>query len=96
VSARNGKWTEVAREETTPSPSFAGRTGYARSKWVAEKICQRASEQRGIRTGILRLGQMVGDRLHGLWNETEAIPLIFKSVKVIGALPDVIDVYYMP
>lgn len=61
--------------------------GYAQSKLVAENLCERAAKQTNMRCRILRVGQIIGDTRHGVWNETEAIPLIFQSAKSTGALP---------
>ncbi|QMW40794.1 hypothetical protein G4B11_004074 [Aspergillus flavus] len=36
---------------------------------------------------VLRIGQIVGDTATGYWNPTEAIPLILRTAKTLGALP---------
>ncbi|KAI5478357.1 hypothetical protein MNV49_005208 [Pseudohyphozyma bogoriensis] len=74
-------------EAVTPDPETAQDMGYARSKWVTEKLCQIASETTPARAVVLRIGQMVGSTLDGRWNETEAVTLIFKSADTIRALP---------
>ena len=61
--------------------------GYARSKLVSEHIVRNAARDAGALTRILRIGQIVGDREMGLWNDTEAIPLIIRSVLTLKALP---------
>ncbi|RAL17287.1 putative NRPS-like enzyme [Aspergillus homomorphus CBS 101889] len=72
--------------ETLPSSlSAAQGMGYAQSKLVAEHICTRAAPHMEIR--ILRIGQIIGDTQHGIWNTTEAIPLILQSAHTVGALP---------
>ncbi|KAL0568452.1 hypothetical protein V5O48_013531 [Marasmius crinis-equi] len=86
VSCRQGSAEERCKEDFPPDPSTASGTGYAQSKWVVEKICERAGEA-GVRVGVLRIGQMVGDSVNGVWNETEAWPLLFKSANTVGALP---------
>ncbi|KAH7929842.1 putative aminoadipate reductase [Leucogyrophana mollusca] len=75
-------------EAVTDDPFVAQGLGYAQSKWVTEKLCQLASQATPIRAGVLRIGQMVGDSSNGVWNETEAISLIFKCADTIGVLPD--------
>ncbi|KAM0746573.1 acetyl-CoA synthetase-like protein [Meredithblackwellia eburnea MCA 4105] len=65
--------------------------GYAQSKWVAEKLCEIASETTPCRAVVLRIGQMVGSSLDGKWNETEAVSLQIKSAQTIGALPNLAD-----
>jgi thioester reductase-like protein len=66
---------------------YAQEMGYAQSKLVAETLCNRAAKQTTMRCRVLRVGQIIGDTQHGVWNETEAIPLIFQSAKSTGALP---------
>lgn len=59
--------------------STAPNMGYAQSKWVAEKICERIE---GVDVRIARIGQLCGDTREGIWNETEvrwACPL-FQSI----------------
>ncbi|KAJ9111498.1 hypothetical protein QFC22_006525 [Naganishia vaughanmartiniae] len=85
VAAHTGP---VNAEAVSANPADAQSMGYARSKWVAENMVALAAQTRGIRSESLRIGQMVGDTLHGVWNETEAIPLQLKSAQTIGAMPD--------
>ncbi|KAJ3986293.1 L-aminoadipate-semialdehyde dehydrogenase [Lentinula detonsa] len=89
ISCRQGSPDAVCTEDYSPSPSTAASTGYAQSKWVVEKLCQKAAGTMGLTVGVLRIGQMVGDSVNGVWNETEAWPLMFKSANTIGALPTV-------
>lgn len=63
------------------------RQGYARSKLVSEHIVHNAAKEAGALTCILRIGQIVGDGKLGLWNDTEAIPLIIRSALTLKALP---------
>ena len=73
--------------------------GYAHSKWIVENLCGEADTRigGGFQSVVMRIGQMVGDRLAGIWNETEAPPLMFKSAQTIGCLPDgVDDLYWLP
>ncbi|KAL4874780.1 hypothetical protein BJY04DRAFT_211812 [Aspergillus karnatakaensis] len=66
---------------------YAQGMGYAQSKLVAEHLCVKAAKQTGLRARVLRIGQVIGDSEHGIWNTTEAIPLMIQSAKTIGALP---------
>ncbi|CAF9919359.1 MAG: hypothetical protein ALECFALPRED_001136 [Alectoria fallacina] len=61
--------------------------GYARSKLVSEQIVCNAARDAGALTRILRIGQIVGDGKMGLWNDTEAIPLMIRSALTLKALP---------
>lgn len=65
----------------------AQRMGYARSKLVAELVVQNAVEQAGARVTVARIGQIVGDTVNGVWNDTEAIPLMIRSALSTNALP---------
>lgn len=51
----------ICAEDFSYSPSTAGPSGYGRSKWVGEKLCQYAAEHTSISVGVLRMGQLVGD-----------------------------------
>ena len=73
--------------ETLPEFSWAQGMGYAQSKAVAEHICMRAAQTRGIPARVLRVGQIIADTRFGLWNATEAIPMMLQSALTIGALP---------
>ncbi|KAI9830731.1 MAG: hypothetical protein M1819_005395 [Sarea resinae] len=71
------------------NPHTASSLGYSRSKWVAEGICHNANKYTALqgRIGVLRIGQLCGDSSHGVWNTTEAYPLILSTVLVTGTLP---------
>lgn len=73
--------------ESLPDATWAQGMGYAQSKCVAEAICSRAAERAGIPVRVLRIGQIVADTTHGVWNATEAVPLMLQSALTIGALP---------
>ncbi|TNY17771.1 L-aminoadipate-semialdehyde dehydrogenase [Rhodotorula diobovata] len=75
-------------EAVTDDPHSAQQMGYARSKWVTEKLCQIASETTPVRAVVLRVGQMVGSTVDGRWNETEAVSLMIKTGDTLHALPE--------
>ena len=64
-------------------------TGYGASKLVGERIIQTAVENYGAKATILRIGQVVGDTKAGIWNDSEAFPLIIKSAVSMGILPEI-------
>lgn len=72
--------------ESVPELEWAQGMGYAQSKSVAEHICAKAAEQ-GITSHVLRVGQIVGDTKHGVWNAQEAVPMMIQTAVTIGALP---------
>ena len=77
-------------ERLSHDPLSASPLGYSRSKWVAESICEQAHLHTRMkdRITVLRIGQLCGDTESGIWNVTEAWPLMLSSVKVTGSLPD--------
>ncbi|KAF1848173.1 male sterility protein [Cucurbitaria berberidis CBS 394.84] len=70
---------------------WAQGMGYAQSKCVAENVCMAAAKKTGVKARVLRVGQIVADTVHGVWNATEAIPLIMQSAVTIGALPKLVE-----
>ncbi|KAJ9616972.1 hypothetical protein H2200_000693 [Cladophialophora chaetospira] len=77
-------------EAILSDPSTSGPTGYARSKWVAEQICTSAHETTRLknRISVARVGQLSGASDSGVWNASEAYPLMLSSMKVTRCLPD--------
>jgi thioester reductase-like protein len=77
----------VIAEAHVPEFAHAQKMGYARSKLVTERIVKMAAEQTGMVATVLRVGQIIGDSEEGIWNTTEAIPLMIQSAVTMGALP---------
>ncbi|KAI0596609.1 hypothetical protein F4775DRAFT_594114 [Biscogniauxia sp. FL1348] len=73
--------------EQLPELEWAQGIGYAQSKSVSEHLCHRAAEQTGMRVRVLRIGQVMADTKHGIWNATEGITMMLQSALTIGALP---------
>lgn len=65
----------------------ASGSGYTQSKLVCEYVVQRAAEDFGASVCNLRIGQIVGDTNSGLWNVSEAPPLMIRSALTLGKLP---------
>ncbi|KAE9378310.1 acetyl-CoA synthetase-like protein [Stipitochalara longipes BDJ] len=74
-------------EALPESLEYAQGMGYAQSKLVTEHICVEAAKAYGIKTRVLRVGQVIADTVHGIWNATEAIPLMMQAALTIGAVP---------
>ncbi|KAB8264645.1 putative NRPS-like enzyme [Aspergillus pseudonomiae] len=70
-----------------PELAHAQNMGYAQSKLVAERIVHAAALTTGMVARVLRIGQIVGDTATGYWNPAEAIPLMLRTAKTLGALP---------
>jgi thioester reductase-like protein len=85
----------VVQESYVPSPSFAQKTGYARSKYVAEHITRNAAKNVGASARVLRIGQLAGDSKIGEWNATEGIPLMIQTAVTLGALPALDEVNFL-
>lgn len=74
--------------EALPSSlDYAQNMGYAHSKLVTENICIAVAKSYGTKTRVLRVGQVIADSAHGIWNATEAIPLMLQAGLTIGAIP---------
>uniref|UniRef100_U4LLH7 Similar to Linear gramicidin synthase subunit D acc. no. Q70LM4 n=1 Tax=Pyronema omphalodes (strain CBS 100304) TaxID=1076935 RepID=U4LLH7_PYROM len=86
VSTAMGR-PEKTVPEVLPEFAHAMPMGYAHSKMVVEYICDAAAKKTGITARILRVGQVVGDTKHGMWNATEAVPLTVQAAVTVGALP---------
>lgn len=74
-------------EGPVSSPSQAQKTGYARSKYVAEHITRNANKNAHAPAQILRVGQLAGDTREGRWNTSEGIPMMLQTAVTLGALP---------
>ncbi|EGX90922.1 NRPS-like enzyme [Cordyceps militaris CM01] len=78
--------TQSPVPESLPDLAWAQGMGYAQSKSVAEHVCARAAAA-GIPARVLRVGQIVGDTKHGVWNAQEAVPMMMQTAVTVGALP---------
>lgn len=74
-------------EEPVMDYRQAASNGYTMSKAVAEHIVQNATEKFGAEAYNLRIGQIVGDTKAGVWNTTEAPPMMIQSALTLGCLP---------
>ncbi|KAH8430211.1 uncharacterized protein LDX57_007880 [Aspergillus melleus] len=74
-------------EETPLAIESALSMGYSQSKWVGEQIVSH-SRSMGARAYSLRIGQISGHSQRGLWNDSEAIPLLVRSALTLKALPE--------
>jgi thioester reductase-like protein len=88
ISVAMGSPRPATIQEQLVDISKCSSGGYGRSKWVAESIIYNATTKHGADAHILRIGQIVGDAKLGIWNDTEAIPLIFRSALTLKVLPE--------
>lgn len=64
------------------------RQGYARSKYVGERLLDSYARATGRKAAVLRVGQVAGPvELGGRWNEWEWFPSLVRSAKFLGRLP---------
>lgn len=89
VGRTPGNWV---REALPESLSYAQNMGYSQSKLVTENIVIRAAHQTGMTARVLRSGQIAADSTHGIWNASEAIPMMVQTAKTIKALPVLDDI----
>ncbi|CBQ72055.1 related to alpha-aminoadipate reductase [Sporisorium reilianum SRZ2] len=78
---------------------YTHELGYAHSKWIVENLCRDATALigGGFQAVVMRIGQMVGDRSAGIWNHTEAPPLMIKGAQTLGCLPkEQDDLFWLP
>lgn len=80
-------------ERIQANPSYASPLGYSRSKWVAEHICLEAHHRTSLhgRIAVVRVGQLTGDSVSGVWNMKEAWPMMLSTATAINCLPDLGD-----
>lgn len=74
-------------EETPLATKSALSTGYSQSKWVGEQIVSH-SRSMGAHAYSLRIGQISGHSQRGLWNDSEAVPLLVRSALTLKASPE--------
>lgn len=90
--------SSVSTAMRTPGPALipdgpigslaqASPMGYAQSKLVAEHIVLNAA-RKGAHAYVFRIGQIVGDIEHGVWNDIEFVPSIIRSALSLGVLPN--------
>lgn len=75
--------------ETLHTPLEYAQTGYGESKLIASLLLHKAGELAGVRASICRLGQVAGPvHTEGTWPDRDWFPILLKSSKVIGYLPE--------
>lgn len=87
ISTALGTSSAEIPEEPIPSLNSALEMGYGKSKLVGERIVSLA-RQSGARAYSLRIGQVSGHSKKGLWNDSEALPLMIRSALTLKALPN--------
>ncbi|KAI8950517.1 hypothetical protein F4801DRAFT_343559 [Xylaria longipes] len=81
----------VAGESESESFATSLSNGYARSKRLAELLCDAAARQLRIPVTVLRIGQVAGSTAQrgAIWNRSEWLPsLVISSLLRLKCLPD--------
>jgi myxalamid-type nonribosomal peptide synthetase MxaA len=64
------------------------QSGYAQSKWVAEKLVTIA-RSRGLPVSIYRLGRITGNSKTGVWNTNDFMRRMIKCCIQLGSVPEI-------
>ncbi|KAL4860612.1 hypothetical protein BDV12DRAFT_209040 [Aspergillus spectabilis] len=93
-----GAWTEamgpIVPEEPFQTLDAVLEQGYGESKYIGELMCLDASRVSGVPTSVFRVGQISGPTTKaGLWNPTEWVPILLKTSKALGVVPDSLGSY---
>ena len=80
--------TRVIQEDNRIDDSGVLDTGYAQSKWVAEKLVWTAGE-RGLPVTVYRPGLVMGDSRKGIGDVDDFIFRVFKGSLQVGCVPEV-------
>ncbi|KAF4760071.1 hypothetical protein HAV15_005922 [Penicillium sp. str.  len=83
-TALGSRAAEILEEPVDLDSAFMG---YGQSKLIGERIVSNARRS-GARAYSLRIGQVSGHSKKGLWNDSEALPLMIRSALTLGALPE--------
>ncbi|EMD35545.1 hypothetical protein CERSUDRAFT_106870 [Gelatoporia subvermispora B] len=81
------KSLEPAAEEHISDPKMSAGMGYGESKYVAETLLARVREETGLRTTVVRAGQLGGDTQVGGWNPKEWVAAIVAVSQIVGCVP---------
>ncbi|KAF7299983.1 Acetyl-CoA synthetase-like protein [Mycena kentingensis (nom. inval.)] len=93
-----GRWKDGPVPEEQLGFEFCLDQGYAHSKYVAEKMLEKAvAERPGISCTVIRSGQIAGAEGTGAWPKNEFIPTLIRSSKDLRLVPGGLqDVRWLP
>ncbi|KAL0961259.1 hypothetical protein HGRIS_006221 [Hohenbuehelia grisea] len=87
ISTAGAYTTGLVPEAPLSDPAVCMPHGYARAKFVGERILAEAAEKTGVKTVSFRIGQIAGDSVRGTWNATDSVPALLKGCQELGAIP---------
>lgn len=89
ISAAMGRRMQVPEEVLRDPGELVLRQGYARSKYVGERLLDSYVRATGRKAAVLRVGQVAGPvEKGGVWNKWEWFPSLVRSAKFLGKLPN--------
>ena len=97
ATAAYGKPT-VPESPSPKDPHVAMPMGYAQSKYIVEHLFNYLTTQKNFPCIVERMGQVVGDNVHGVWNTSEQYPLLMVGGTQLGLMPNLkgINVDWLP
>ena len=88
-SVQNWSMTKTVPEDIMTEFSVPAANGYGRSKHLAERLLQYASEKLNVKADVVRIGQIAGPRTGpGKWNRNEWFPSLAITARNLGAVPE--------
>jgi thioester reductase-like protein len=86
-----GNWNTKHAGDKVPEtelddPSIPIPQGYSESKWIAERLLEKAREKSGVSSAVCRVGQIAGPvekRKGGAWNKQEWLPSVRSPCTII-------------
>lgn len=75
-------------------PESAIGQGYGESKWVAEQVLGCTTRETGLKTTVVRVGQLSGDTRVGGWSTSEWVPAMVRAGQGLGSIPNAEGVSY--
>jgi thioester reductase-like protein len=84
----NGKTCKVP-EDIILDEQVCANTGYAQSKYVAERVLHQAALTHGVPVTIIRTGQICGPLHHlaGSWKVNDWLPILLQTSSALGLMP---------
>ena len=89
-----GTSDKPVKEEVLEDLNAPAANGYAESKYIAERLLERAAYVLGLNVRIARAGQVCGPaRSKGAWKRREWLPSLVLGSRCLNAIPDSLGTY---
>ena len=89
-------WTsdKPVKEEVLQDLNAPAANGYAESKYIAERLLERAAHVLGLNVRIAKAGQVCGPaRSKGAWKRGQWLPSLVLASRCLNAMPDSLGTY---